>query len=63
MPCIPPWKVASVLAVDTNMLVFAAMRTRNFIPPAATGSSANGRDRILGTPLARSYLGRRSPSP
>ena len=24
------------------------MRTRNFIPPAATGSSANGRDRMLG---------------
>jgi uncharacterized protein len=30
------------------------MQTRNFIPPAATGSSANGRDRMLGTPLGRS---------
>jgi hypothetical protein len=30
------------------------MRTRNFIPPAATGSSDNGRERMLGTLLGRS---------
>src|SRR5947209_13166425 len=32
-------------------------RTRNFMPPAATGSSANGRDRMLGTPLGRYSIG------
>jgi hypothetical protein len=31
------------------------MRTRNFMPAAATGSSANGRDRMLGTTWAILY--------
>jgi uncharacterized protein len=31
------------------------MRTRNFMPPAVTGSSANGRDRMLGTPPGRFF--------
>jgi uncharacterized protein len=34
-------------AVDTNVLVYAPMRTRNCIPPAVTGSNSNGRDRCL----------------
>jgi hypothetical protein len=34
---------------STRMCSTPPMRTRNFIPPAATGSSANGRDRVLGT--------------
>jgi hypothetical protein len=35
------------LAVDTNVLVYAPMRTRNCIPPAVTGSNSNGRDRCM----------------
>jgi hypothetical protein len=34
---------------STRMCSTPPMRTRNFVPPAATGSSANGRDRVLGT--------------
>jgi hypothetical protein len=44
-----------VLAVDTNVLV-PPMRTRNFMRPTETGSSANGRDRTLGTPPDRSSV-------
>jgi Ribbon-helix-helix protein, copG family len=40
-----------VLAVTPMCWPTPPMRTRNFIPPAATGWSANGRDRMLGTLL------------
>ena len=32
-----------MLAADTNVLVYAPMRNRKFMRPAATASSANGR--------------------
>ena len=37
-----------MLVVDTNVLFMALMPICNFISAAATGSSANGRDRMLG---------------